>query len=80
MDPHVKMLEEPLSLGEYPLDPGLRREGALEVESVLEGLDLADLHVFAGSNSGSATVINLWCTSVGQWAMIPEGARTSWVT
>jgi hypothetical protein len=55
-------------------------EGALEVESVLEGLDLADLRVFGGSNSGSATVINLWCTSVGQRAMIPEGARTSWVT
>ena len=52
-------------------------EGGLEVESVLEGLGLTDPRVFARSNSGTATVINLWCTSVGQRAMIPEGAHTS---
>jgi hypothetical protein len=36
-------------------------EGGLEVESVLEGLDLTDSGVFAGSNSGSTTVENLLC-------------------
>ena len=45
-------------------------EGGLEGESVLEGLGLTKPRVFAGSNSGSATVINLWCTLVSQRAMI----------
>jgi len=44
-------------------------EGRLEGESVLERLGLTNPRVFARSNSGSATVINLWCTSVGQRAI-----------
>lgn len=52
-------------------------EGGLEGESVLERLGLTDPCVFTRSNSGSATVINLRCTSVSQQAMIAEGAHTS---
>ena len=43
-------------------------EGGLEGKSVLEGLGLAKPRVFARSDSGPATVINLWCARFSQLA------------
>jgi len=48
-------------------------EGGLEVESVLEGLGLSDPRVFARSDPGPTTVINLWWTSIGQRTITQEG-------
>ena len=55
-------------------------EGVLDVESVLEGLDLTDPCVFGGGDSTSATVVNLYRSSVSQRRVILEGILTSWVT
>jgi len=48
-------------------------EGGLEGESVLEGLGLTNPRILARSDSSSATVVNLWHTSVRPWDAIPEG-------
>jgi len=35
-------------------------EGGFEVESILEGLNLTKTRIFAGSNPGPATIVNLY--------------------
>ena len=52
-------------------------EGGLDVESVLEGLGLANHGIFARGDFPSPVVINLEQTSVDSWGTIIEGTRTS---
>ena len=47
-------------------------EGGLEGESVLEGLDLTDPCIFVRSNSGPATVVDLYRSSVIRYSVVPE--------
>ena len=61
-----------ITIGLWGMEGGdtLILEGGLEGEGILEGLCLTNPGVFAGSDSRSATVIDLWCARVGQCATI----------